>query len=537
MTDYGIGSWPARRARISGSAIALRQADRSLTYTELAHRVERLAGALASHGGVRHGDRVAYLGLNDIATFEVFFAAGRLGALFVPLNTRLTAAEIGYLLDDARPAALFYGPELAGVVAETDPAARGVGLVIPVAGSGPGSYADLIDGPGRPGSLPADAVPQDAVPQDAGPQDAGPQDAGPQDVGLEDAAVILYTSGTTGRPKGAVLSHGNLTFNAMNQLAHADVLSSDTALCMCPLFHATGLCQVSLPTIFKGGTVVVLPQFAAGTVLELISALGVASFSAVPTMLQMLCDHPGFAAADLSSLRFVMYGGSMVAERVAVAWQRCGVQVLQGYGMTEASPGVCLAVADGAAERPVSVGVPHFFTDISLAAPGAGAATGQTGELLVRGLNVFRGYWERPAESQSAFAGGWFRSGDVLRISGDGWAYVVDRVKDMIISGGENVYPAEVEAAINALPGVAGSGVIAYPDELWGEVGLAFVVAEPGAWTAESLRAALARSLAAFKVPRQVRFVADLPRTATGKVRKQDLRAVIAAEQGHGQGG
>jgi fatty-acyl-CoA synthase len=237
----------------------------------------------------------------------------------------------------------------------------------------------------------------------------------------------------------------------------------------------------------------------------------------------------------------------MAAERVAVAWQRRGVQILQGYGMTEASPGVYLAAGDGAAERPVSVGVPHFFTDVALAPVGAdadaepedgagvpagthgaaglvAAAPGQAGELLVRGLNVFRGYWERPDASERAFTGGWFRTGDVLQIAGDGWAYVVDRVKDMIISGGENVYPAEVETAINALPGVTGSGVIAYPDERWGEVGLAFVAAEPGAWTPESLRAALSGSLAGYKIPRHVRFVDDLPRTAIGKVRKEDLR-------------
>jgi len=517
MADYGIGSWPARRARIGGHAIALSQAGRSLSYAELAGRVDRLARALAERG-VRHGDRIGYLGRSDIATFEVLFAAGRLGALFVPLNTRLTAAEIAVLLDDARPAALFCGPEHEAIRAAADPAGR-VGLVVPVAGSGPDGYAALIGGPAL----------------DPG----GPADTGLADVGLDDPAVILYTSGTTGRPKGAVLSHGNLTFNMMNQLAHADVLSSDTALCMCPLFHASGLGQVSLPTLFKGGTVEVIPQFDAAAVLDLVERLRVASFAAVPTMLQLLCDHPGFAAADLSSLRYVIYGGSMVAERVAVAWQRRGVQILQGYGMTEASPGVYLAAGDGAASRPVSIGQPHFFTDVALTPVGADArpaapepepaAPGKSGELLVRGLNVFRGYWDRPEASEQAFTRGWFRTGDVLQIADDGWAYVVDRVTDMIISGGENVYPAEVEAAINALPGVTGSGVIAYPDERWGEVGLAFVTAEPGAWTADSLREALSGSLAGYKIPRHIRFVDDLPRTAIGKVRKDALRR--AADQ------
>jgi fatty-acyl-CoA synthase len=471
VPDYGLGSWPARRARINPTGVALRQADRVVTYTELAATVGQLAAGLAARG-VGRGDRVAYLGPNDIDMFVVFFATTRLGAIFAPFNTRLAAPEIAYLVADAAPTVFF------DRTADTDEYA-----------------AVLASGDGLP--------------------------APDADVALADDAVILYTSGTTGRPKGAVLTHANMTFNTMNQLAHADVLSSDTALCMCPLFHATGLGQVSLPTLFKGGTVVVVPRFDAGQVLELTGRLRIASFAAVPTMLQMLCDHPDFAATDLSSLRYAIYGGSMVAERVAVAWQRRGVDILQGYGMTEAAPGVYLAPADGAGERPVSVGVPHFFTDVMLE-PG--------GELLVRGLNVFRGYWRRPADTDAAFTDGWYRSGDVLRVDDDGWAYVVDRVTDLIISGGENIYPSEVEAAISALPGIVDCALIGVPDERWGEVGAAFVIAADPGWTAESLRAALAGRIADFKIPKYVRFVDDLPRTATGKVRKRRLGAPAARE-------
>jgi fatty-acyl-CoA synthase len=496
VPDYGVGSWPLRRARISGASVALRQGERELSYAVLAERVDRLAGALAARG-IGHGDRVAYLGQNDIATFEMFFAAGRLGALFVPMNFRLAAAEIEFLLDDARPGALIYGHDVASLVAEVDPGAHGVDTVVPLKDG----YEQLLAS--VDGGAPVDA-----------------------EVSLDDALVILYTSGTTGRPKGAVLTHGNLTFNTMNQLAHADVLSTDVALCTAPLFHATGLGQVSLPVLFKGGTVVIAPKFDPEWMLGAIAEQRIASFSAVPTMLQMLCDHPDFAGTDLSSLRYVIYGGSMVAERVAVAWQDRGVEILQGYGMTEASPGVCLAIPDGARERPVSMGVPHFFTDVSLAPLPAGEAADGTGELLVRGLNVFRGYWERPEETAAALAHGWFHSGDVVRIDDDGWGYVVDRIKDVIISGGENIYPAEVEAAIGTLPGVVDCAVIAVPDATWGEVGRAFVIANADSdWTEESLRAALVGSLANFKIPRYVRFVDDLPRTATGKVRKQELRA------------
>jgi fatty-acyl-CoA synthase len=491
--------------------VALRQGGRALTYAELAERVERLADGLAVCG-VGPGDRVAYLGANDVATFEVLFATGRLGAIFAPFNTRLAPPEIGYLLEDSAPTVFVHSGELAELVATADPAARGVPTTVQV---GTESYDALCTGaPARERGRP---------------------------VALSDDAVILYTSGTTGRPKGAVLSHGNLTFNMMNQLAHVDVLARDVALCIAPLFHATGLGMVSLPTLFKGGTVVVVPRFEPGAVLAAIAEHGVASFSGVPTMLAMLCDHPDFARTELGSLRYAIYGGSMIAERVAVAWQDRGVTVLQGYGMTEASPGVYMAPVAGSTERPLSVGVPQFYTDVTFDPDRDEPHPGERGELLVRGLNVTRGYWNRPADTERAFDSGWYRSGDIVRVDPDGWAYVVDRVRDLIISGGENVYPAEVEAVVNTLAGVLDCSVIAVPDERWGEVGHAYVVtgactdagtgsgARADRWTEHTLRAALTGRLAAFKIPKYVTFLDELPRTATGKVRKDVLRDKAAS--------
>jgi fatty-acyl-CoA synthase len=489
--------------------VALVQGGRSRTYRELAGRARRLASWLAALG-VGPGDRVAYLGGNDLATFDTLFAAGLLGAVFVPLNTRLSAAEIGYMLADCGASVLVHGPDLDDVLCET---------------ALPDSVRHVLAL--SPGTSPIGGRDFEAAVTDGGPEVDEPP------VGMDDPCLILYTSGTTGRPKGAVLTHGNLTFNTVNQLAHIDVLSSDRVLCVAPLFHVTGLGQVTLPALFKGGTVVVAPRFEPGWVLGAIESERITGFSAVPTMLQMLAEHPSWESADVSSLRYVIYGGSAVQERVARAWLQRGVRLQQGYGMTEAAPGVYMALQDGALERPVSVGVPHFFTDVALLHDGAPAAPTPdvAGELLVRGPNVFDGYWNRPQETDASLVDGeWFRTGDVLRVSGDGWAHVVDRVKDVIISGGENVYPAEVEAVIVQLDEIESCAVVAVPDDRWGEVGTAFVVLRDDAQLGEpALRAHLESQLARYKVPRYIHFVPDLPVSATGKVRRVELR-VRAAE-------
>ena len=356
---------------------------------------------------------------------------------------------------------------------------------------------------------------------------AGPALEEAPPVALDDPALILYTSGTTGRPKGAVLTHGSMTWNTVNFLAHVEVLSTDRALGVAPLFHCVGINQVTLPTLFKGGSVELMPKADPGQVLERVSAAGITSFSAVPTMLQMMCEHPSWDTADLSSLTLVQYGGSPVQERVARAWLDRGVRLIQGYGMTEASPGVYMATYDGALAHPTAVGVPHFFTDVALLREDRPGPVGaEPAELLVRGPHLFSGYWRRPEETGAALVDGqWFRTGDVLRADDDGWAHVVDRVKDMYISGGENVYPAEVEAVAVQLDDVANCAVVGVADPRWGEVGAAYVQVRDGATLGEpELRAHLEANLARYKVPRYIEFLPELPRNATGKIRRVELR-------------
>lgn len=487
----GVGSWPARRARISPHRTALVQADRTLTYAELAQRVDRLAAVLAGLG-VRRGDRVAYLGVNDISVFETLFATALCGAIFVPLNYRLSGTEIGYMLADSGASLLVHSADADELVASAGP-------LPPVLRT-----ADF--------DLPSALEPFAA------------------EVSLDDPCLLLYTSGTTGRPKAAVLTHGNLTWNTVNQLAHFDVLSTDRALCIAPLFHCVGLGQITLPTLFKGGSVEPVAKFDPGLILARIADARITSFSAVPTMLQMMCQDPAWDTTDLSSLTCVLYGGSPVQERVARAWLDRGVRLLQGYGMTEASPGVSMGTHDGTLDHPVSAGVPHFFTDVAALGPDDRVTPlgAEPAELLVRGPNVFAGYWNRPQETLAGFVGSeWFRSGDVVRVD-DGWLHVVDRVKDLIISGGENVYPAEVEAVVVQLDEVESCAVVGVPDERWGEVGVAYVVVR-GEFSESALRAHLEANLARYKVPKHLVFVDALPRNATGKVRRVELRARAAA--------
>lgn len=501
INDHGIGSWPMRRARMTPNKIALVDEQESLTYVELAHRVDALTMLFRSLG-VGRGDRVAYLGFNDISTFECLFASGRRGAIFVPLNTRLAAPEIGYMLRDSGARLLVYGPAFAELIEAIDPLSAGGAHAISIE-----QLREMTDnlheeiGSGRRNESTT--------------------------VSLDDPAIILYTSGTTGRPKGAILTHGNVTWNTMNQLAHFDLASTDVSICAAPLFHVTGLGQVTMPMFFKGGTVVVVPQFDPGSFLALIRSSRVTSFAAVPTMLQMLTEHEDWATSDLSSLSFVIYGGSPISAHVAKAWLDRGISIQQGYGLTEASPGIFMAIQEGAQAHPVSCGVPHFFTDTAIEIENGVVLHGPgQGELLVRGPNVFDGYWDRPSDTAASMTDdGWFRTGDVLRVGEDGWAHVVDRVKDLIISGGENIYPAEVEAVIVEIAGVRLAAVVGVDDDKWGEVGHAFVMTDPDSDVdSAAIRSHLEERLARYKIPRYIELVRELPRNAAGKILRTPLR-------------
>ncbi|MFI0237604.1 long-chain fatty acid--CoA ligase [Streptomyces sp. NPDC016845] len=506
MRDQGIGSWPARRARKTPDRVAVVHDDRQWTYRELHARVLRLAHALRALG-IGRGDRVAYLGPNHPTFLETLFAAGTLGAVFVPLNTRLAAAELAHQLADSGSTVLIHARELSEVAAAAapEPTVARIPLTSPV-----------DDAPDYETLLAA--------------EDAAPLD---EPVSPDDPCMIMYTSGTTGRAKGAVLTHANITWNSVNVLIDVDLASDEVTLVTAPLFHTAGLNMTCLPTLLKGGRVVLLRAFDPDRVLELIAVHRVTYMFAVPTMYDAMSARPAWASADLSSLRTLNCGGAPVPERTIAAYLARGLAFGQGYGMTEASPGILYLDREQTTARAGSAGVPHFFTDIRVVRPDGGDAdAGEKGEILVTGPHVMTGYWHLPGPTADAFTpdGRWLRTGDIARLDEDGYAYIVDRVKDMFISGGENVYPAEVEDAILGHPAVAECAVIGVPDATWGEAGRAVVVLRPDHQTDEAeLLAHLRSRLAKYKIPKSVIFTRRLPRTASGKLVKPAIRTAYAS--------
>lgn len=506
MHQQGIGAWMAKRRLKSPDKIALVHDESTVTYRQLADGADRIS-ALLRHHGVGKGDAVAYLGENSPEFLRVMFGAAQLGAVFVPVNTRLAPPEIAHVLTDCAARVLIHDPEFAERVAGAVDTAGTAHVIV----TGDGT-AD------RPG-LARLAAATTAEPIDG-------------QVNPDDPAAIVYTSGTTGRAKGAVLTHRNLTWVALNCIVDYDVVSTDVALMISPLFHVASLGMGALPVLLKGATIVLEKGFEPGRALAQIERHGVTMLSGVPTTYQLMADHPAWAGTDLSTLAKLTCGGSAVPVRVLNAYEARGLSFSQGYGMTEASPGATALPPAMTRAKQGSVGLPHFFTDVRIAdSDGAPVPAGTIGEIEIAGPNVFPGYHGLPAETAAAFTeDGWFRSGDLGYLDDDGYLYIAGRLKDMIISGGENIYPPEIERLLNELDGVTGAAVIGVPDARWGEVPWAVLTVREGvAVDTERVREFLDGKIARYKLPKHVVVVDDLPRTASGKVRKADLRSRFEA--------
>src|SRR6267154_1451272 len=500
--------WIAHFGRRTPDKIALIDlgSGRRFSYAELDARISRVAAHLRDRLKIARGDRIAVLALNTTDKLEVQFACGRIGAVFLPLNTRLTVPELQYVVGDAAPKLMIPDEEPAEValsVAE-------LCAVSSVLQLGPdGSYEAAI----------AASQPLDRA----------------EVVTLDDISTIMYTSGTTGQPKGAIITHGMTFWNCVNLGGPAFISPSSVLLTVLPLFHTGGLNCYTNPVLHAGGTVLIMRAFDPGTALQLISdpTVGINQFFGVPAIYQFMAQHPSFATSDFSRLVIGGVGGAPMPVPLLKVWEARGVALQQGYGMTETSPAVLTLDKEDAARKAGSSGKPVLHTEVRIVRPdGTDAAVGELGDLWVRGPNVTPGYWNRPDANASSFTDGWLHTGDATRVDEEGFYYIVDRWKDMYISGGENVYPAEVESVLHQLAAIAEAAVIGIPNEQWGEVGMAIVAVRPGHTLAEAeIHAHCAANLARFKCPRLIEFLGALPRNATGKIHKPTLRKTFSTEK------
>jgi fatty-acyl-CoA synthase len=491
-----LSSWLARRAEIAPDDTALHFDGAELSWAALDRQMRRLAGALAGLG-VARGDRVAHLGYNSPLFLALLFACARLGAILVPLNWRLAAPEHRTILADAEPRLLLYEEDFADHVARLG-ATRALAL------------AELV------------AALAAAPERDADP--AATYDA---------PVLVVYTSGTTGRPKGAVLSQSALFWNAVNSTLMHDLTSRDHVLTTLPMFHVGGLNIQTLPALHAGARVTLHRRFDPAATLAAIATGRPSLTVLVPTQLAALIGHPLWPETDLSSLRAITTGSAIVPKPLIEAIHARGVPVIQVYGSTETAP---IAIYQTLREAFVSVGScgrPGLHCEARIVDnDGRDVPSGGRGEILVRGPNVMTGYWRNPAASAAALAGGWFHTGDIGHVDGRGVYWIDERKNDVIISGGENIYPAEVEAILLEDPRIAEAAVVARPDARWGEVPVAVVVRRGDAVLDEAAVLALFQDrIARFKHPRAIVFAAELPKNAIGKVLRYALRHSLAGEE------
>jgi fatty-acyl-CoA synthase len=496
--------WIAHHAGRQPKKLAIHdlQTARKFTYAELDARTGRLAAALVAIG-IEKRDRVALLAPNCAEYFELQFACGRLGAIMLPLNWRLTVPELEYILGDAAPSLLIHDSSFSAQSKE---------------------LAKLC---GIPRLLEIDHARADSAYECALASTA----KAPVPVPLthDDIAMVMYTSGTTGHPKGAIITHGMNFWNCVNLGIPALITPETVQLVVLPLFHTGGLNCYANPVLHAGGTILVMRAFDPGDALDAISdhARGITHFFGVPAPYQFMMQHPKFQGADLSRLRIAGIGGAPCALSILETWIARGVPLVQGWGMTETSPAGTMLDAADAIRKLGSAGRVLMHTEIRVVDRESNdVAPGGVGELLIKGPNITPGYWNNPEATAQSFTDGWLHTGDAARQDDEGFVYIVDRWKEMYISGGENVYPAEVENVLFQLPQVTDAAIIGVPDERWGEVGMAIIVRKPDHELAEAdvIWHCLDRR-AKFKVPQSVAFVDVLPRNATGKVLKRELRA------------
>ncbi len=501
--------WIKRYAERTPHKLALVDAHsgRQFTYAQFNERANRFASFLRDALGIQRGDRVSILAQNSSDYFEVLFGCGKMGAILNTLNWRLVVPELEFIITDCAPRVLIYEPDFAETVDALRPQ---IGCEFYV--------------------VMADEAPQGEWSYEGALIVGSPEGVQMPPLKYMDTWAILYTSGTTGRPKGAQVTYGNFFYNAVGIGRAVDLTSQDVNLNVLPTFHAGGLGLYACPTFHAGGTVVVMRKFDPGEFLRLIEKWKATAFLLVPSIYLMLAQFPDFDEAasltKLSSVRSWASGGSALPPSLVHQFAERGIIIQQGFGMTETGPTVFIINKEDAVRKAGSVGKPVLHTDVCIMdRQGNVLGPNEVGELCVRGGNVTTGYWNRPEATAEAIVDGWLHSGDAAMYDEEGFYYIVDRWKDMFISGGENVYPAEVENVIYQHPAVAEAAVIGVPHPKWQEVGKAIVVVKEGqSLTEEEVIEFCQGKLARYKIPKSVVFVDALPRTAAGKVLKRRLR-------------
>jgi len=507
-----IGEWVSKRARLHPGRLFLKDEDgRVFSNEDFDRRVNRMAHAI-THMGVVRGERVAALMLNSSEFLEIFFACGKTGVVMVPLNFRLAAPELIYILRDCAPQALIYSSDFIEKVKAIKSADLPISRYFRHGGDpgqGDPPISDFI------APMPSD----EPVPA--------------REVTLDDPLFIMYTSGTTGNPKGAILSHGNILFGAIHSLVGYGVDKTYTSFVVAPLFHIGALAASATPIIYAGGSLVLKSFYNASEVIKLIMQEKINYMFAVPVMFQVMTKSEEWEKADFSHVHFFISGGAPIPIAVIRKYQEeKGVGFVQGYGLTETGRLTSLDLEDSI-RMAGSVGKEVFHINLRIVDnDDRDVAPGEAGEIVVMGPNVFIGYWNKPRETAAAMQGGWFHTGDMGRRDKEGFIYVIGRKQELIISSGENIYPAEVEKVIQTLPQVKEAAAVAMPDPSRGEVVAAFVMLNEGQRiTEENIIAALQGRIAHFKIPKRVFFVNDFPRNSTGKILKKELQKQFLEEE------
>ncbi|KUG08211.1 acyl-CoA synthetase [Solirubrum puertoriconensis] len=493
--------WISKWALYSPDKVALKELDtgRTYTYAQLNQAACHLAMALTHRHGLSKGERVMVMAEYSLEYVALFVAAQKTGLILVPVNYRLAPAEIDYLIGNCRPRLLI-------VEGQFEAKAQQLAQTTDIEQVWPLQMLESLcqQALAQPRACSFEALPLDE----------------------DDPIFILYTSGTTGFPKGALYTHKMLLWNSINTSQSLNLTSEDSTIVCTPPFHTGGWNVLLTPLLHRGGRVGLMKKFQADRVLQLLQSERADVFMGVPTMLKMMVDSPAFAQADLSATRYFIVGGEALPLEVIRTWDRKGVKIRQGFGLTEVGPNLFSLHQDDATRKIGSIGRPNFYVDIKLVdETGREVATNEVGELCLSGPCVTPGYWRDAEATATAIEDGWFHTGDLLRQDEEGYLYVMDRIKNMYISGGENVYPAEIERFLLTFPGVSEVAVVGVPDARWGEVGKAFIVARDIEMSTGALLSYCCANLARYKVPKYVELVAELPKSDTGKINKKALRA------------